>query len=286
MVRVPSRGLIRLHSLAVKKGLALERAWMPDTFHLIDIDGGKAKAPNGSQEVPSPCELPAPASWPYLLASVVTHVAYYFFMINAYRIGDLTLAYPLMRGVAPMITAVAGIVFLGELPAFVGWLGIVLIACGVIVLSWRPSLAAAGSHQGRAVGFALANAAVIAGYTIIDGIGARAAGSAWSYIVWLFVLDGLPFTIWILATRRSPFIAFVRAQPWRSLVAGGLSAGAYAISVWAMTRAPVALVAALRETSVLFAALLGGILLRERLSGGRWAGIAAVVAGVVALKIA
>ena len=230
--------------------------------------------------------LPAPASWPYLLASVATHVAYYFFMINAYRIGDLTLAYPLMRGVAPLITATLGIAFLHEMPAPAGWIGIALISAGVIVLSWRPGVAATGHHQGRAIGFALANAGVIAGYTIIDGIGARASGNAWSYIVWLFVLDGFPFTLWILTTRRKPFLAFLAAQPGRSLVAGALSAGAYAISVWAMTRAPVALVAALRETSVLFAALLGSRVLRERLSGQRWAGIAAVIAGVVALKIA
>jgi drug/metabolite transporter (DMT)-like permease len=230
--------------------------------------------------------LPAPASWPYLLASIATHVAYYFCMVNAYRIGDLTLAYPLMRGVAPLITAVLGIAFVGETPATLGWLGIALISGGVIALSWRPGVAAGGQHQGRAVGFALANAAVIAGYTIIDGIGARISGNAWSYIVWLFVLDGVPFTLWILATRRRPFLAFVAAQPWRSLVAGALSAGAYAISVWAMTRAPVALVAALRETSVLFAALLGSRLLRERLSRQRWLGIGAVVAGVIALKAA
>jgi drug/metabolite transporter (DMT)-like permease len=230
--------------------------------------------------------LPATASWPYLLASIVTHVAYYFFMISAYRIGDLTLAYPVMRGVAPLITAVLGIVFLEEVPAAAGWIGIAAISGGVIVLSWRPGVAASGQHQGRAIGFALANAGVIAGYTIIDGIGARAAGNAWSYIVWLFVLDGIPFTLWILGTRRRPFLAFLAAQPWRSLFAGALSAGAYAISVWAMTRAPVALVAALRETSVLFAALLGVRVLRERLTAQRWAGIAAVLAGVVAMKIA
>jgi len=230
--------------------------------------------------------LPAPASWPYLLASVVTHVAYYFFMINAYRIGDLTLAYPLMRGVAPLITATLGVAFLAEAPALAGWLGIALISGGVIVLSWRPGVAKGGQHQGRAIGFALANAGVIAGYTIIDGIGARLSGNAWSYIVWLFVLDGFPFTFWILATRRKPFLNFLAAQPGRSVIAGALSAGAYAISVWAMTRAPVALVAALRETSVLFAALLGSRLLRERLTAQRWTGIAAVLAGVVALKLA
>jgi drug/metabolite transporter (DMT)-like permease len=228
--------------------------------------------------------LPATASWPYLAASIVTHVAYYFFMINAYRIGDLTLAYPLMRGVAPLVTAVLGIAFLGETPAPLGWVGIALISAGVVALSWRPGLGARGQHQGRAVGFALANAAVIAAYTVIDGIGARLSGNAWAYIVWLFVLDGVPFTLWILATRRQAFVRFLATQPVRSAFAGALSAGAYAISVWAMTRAPVALVAALRETSVLFAALIGAAALRERLGLRRWVAIAAVVAGAGALK--
>ncbi len=227
---------------------------------------------------------PAPPSWPYLAASIVTHVAYYFFMINAYRVGDLTLAYPLMRGVAPLITAVLGIAFLGEAPAPLGWVGIALISAGVIALSWRPGLATTGHHQGRAVGFALANAGVIATYTIIDGIGARLSGNAWSYIVWLFVLDGVPFTVWILLTRRRRFLQFLAAQPGRSMVAGALSAGAYAISVWAMTRAPVALVAALRETSVLFAALLGTLLLGERIDRRRVSAVVAVVLGVAALK--
>ena len=229
---------------------------------------------------------PAQASWPYLAASIVTHVAYYFFMINAYRIGDLTLAYPLMRGVAPLITAVLGIAFLGETPARLAWVGIALISAGVIALSWRPGLAASGRHQGRAVGFALANAGVIAAYTIIDGIGARLSGNAWGYIVWLFVLDGVPFTLWILATRRHAFLQFLVAQAGRNVVAGALSAGAYAISVWAMTRAPVALVAALRETSVLFAALLGARFLGERIKPVRWMAIAAVLLGIAALKAA
>jgi len=227
--------------------------------------------------------LPAPQAWPYIVASVTVHLAYYALMIAAYRAGDLSLVYPLMRGVAPLLTAVAGIAVLGELPPLAGWLGIALISAGVFVLGYR----ALGHAPSRAaVGFALGNAGVIAVYTLIDGSGARASGNVWSYIVWLFVLDGIPFSLWMLATRRASFIASLRDRSSRALIGGGLSAGAYAISVWAMTKAPVALVASLRETSVLFATLIGARLLRERLSPRRWAGIGAVVAGVVALKLA
>lgn len=227
--------------------------------------------------------LPAPAAWPFIAASVTVHLAYYWLMISAYRLGDLSLVYPLMRGVAPLITAVAGIAVLGELPATLAWCGMLLISAGVFLLGMR---AFDHAPSRAALAFALANAAVIALYTLIDGQGARVSGNAWSYIVWLFVLDGIPFTLWMLATRRRAFVAHLRTRHRRAFVGGGLSAAAYAISVWAMTVAPVALVASLRETSVLFATLIGARLLHERLSARRWSGVAAVVCGVLALKAA
>ena len=231
--------------------------------------------------------LPAPASWPYIFGSIITHLAYYFLMVNAYRTGELSLVYPLMRGVAPLITAVLGIVWLRELPAPISWLGMLLISMGVIALALRPAgNAPLLAGHGRAVRFALANAAVIATYTIIDGTGARLAGDPWAYIVWLFVLDAIPFSLYMLATRKRAFVGALVERRWHGLIGGALSAGAYAISVWAMTKAPVALVASLRETSVLFATLIGARLLRERLTARRWAGVGAVVIGVVALKAA
>lgn len=227
--------------------------------------------------------VPPAAAWPFIAASVTVHLAYYWLMISAYRVGDLSLVYPLMRGVAPLITAVAGIAVLGEMPATIAWLGMLLISGGVFLLGYR----ALGHAPSRAaVVFALANAAVIALYTLIDGRGARVSGNAWSYIVWLFVLDGIPFSLWMLATRRRSFLAHLRGRSQRALAGGGLSAAAYAISVWAMTKAPVALVASLRETSVLFATMIGARLLHERLSPRRWAGVFAVVVGIVALKAA
>src|SRR5215471_19110264 len=203
---------------------------------------------------------PAPASWPYIAASALIHIAYYLLMVNAYRSGDLSLVYPLMRGTAPMITAVLGIFLLHEWPGALSWVGIALISLGV---------------------FALANAAVIAVYTIIDGRGARLAQGAWSYICWLFVVDALPFTLLVAYLRRGTYLREMYARRLRGLLGGGLSAAAYAISVWAMTKAPVALVASLRETSVLFAALIGARVLRERLSPRRWAGACAIVLGAL-----
>lgn len=229
--------------------------------------------------------LPNAASWPYIFGSIITHLAYYFLMVNAYRTGELSLVYPLMRGVAPLITALLGVVWLRELPPPLSWLGMLLISVGVVALALRPAgTAPLLAGHGRAVRFALGNAAVIAIYTIIDGTGARLAGNPWSYIVWLFVLDALPFSIYMLATRKRAFVVALIERRRHGLIGGTLSAGAYAISVWAMTKAPVALVASLRETSVLFATLIGARLLKERLTARRWAGVGAVVIGVMALK--
>jgi drug/metabolite transporter (DMT)-like permease len=231
--------------------------------------------------------VPEQASWPYIFGSVVVHLAYYFLMVNAYRTGELSLVYPLMRGVAPLITALLGIAWLREFPGPISWLGMLMISIGVIALALRPTgNAPVLIGHGRAVSFALGNAAVIAVYTIIDGTGARLAGDAWAYIVWLFVLDAIPFSIYMLVTRKREFAAALIERRWHGLIGGALSAGAYAISVWAMTKAPVALVASLRETSVLFATLIGARLLKERLTLRRWAGVVAVVIGVVALKAA
>jgi drug/metabolite transporter (DMT)-like permease len=227
--------------------------------------------------------LPAPASWPCIVASALIHLAYYWLMINAYRTGDLSLVYPLMRGTAPLITAVLGVAWLQELPSGAAWLGIGLISLGVFALALRT---AGYTPSGRAVSFALANAVVIAIYTIVDGTGARQSGNAWSYICWLFVVDAIPFTLYLAASRPRSFVHALATRRWRGLVGGGLSAGAYAISVWAMTQAPVAMVAALRETSVLFAALIGTRVLRERLGPRRWAGAVAIVLGAFALKLA
>jgi drug/metabolite transporter (DMT)-like permease len=226
---------------------------------------------------------PAEASWPFIAGSALIHIAYYLLMVNAYRTGDLSLVYPLMRGTAPMITAILGIILLQEWPSPFSWLGIALISLGVFALALRT---VDHTPSGAAIGFALANAAVIAAYTIVDGRGARLAQGAWSYICWLFVVDALPFTLMVAFVRGRTFIKAMYERRWRGLIGGGLSAAAYAISVWAMTLAPVAMVASLRETSVLFAALIGTKVLRERLSARRWAGACAIVLGALALKLA
>ena len=225
--------------------------------------------------------FPDRAAWPFMALSAAIHFAYYVTLAGAYRRGDLSFAYPLMRGVAPLIVTLLGVVFLGERPTATMLAGIALISLGILVIAWY----AGGRHTPAAAKWALGNALIIAVYTLVDGAGARASGNAASYVVWLIFLEGLPYLAWIRATRGRPAFAYI-ASRWRRGIAGGAaSLAAYGIALWAMTRAPVAVVAALREVSVLFAAGIGAIVLKEAFGWRRMAGAAAVVAGVAALRL-
>ena len=225
--------------------------------------------------------LPAAASWKFAAASAIVHFGYYLTLAKAYRVGDLSFAYPLMRGSAPLLVTVLGVLFLREWPAPQVTLGIALICAGIVSIAFVRR----GAHPPAAKWWAFANAAIIASYTLIDGAGARASGNPWAYVSWLIFLEGLPFLLWV-RWRCGASATRYFGQSWRRGVAGGAaSLGAYAIVLWAMTRAPVAAVAALRETSVLFAALIGAVWLREGFGLPRLAGAASVVLGVAALKL-
>ncbi|MFM7808051.1 MAG: EamA family transporter, partial [Planctomycetota bacterium] len=221
-------------------------------------------------------------AWPFIGASVAMHMAYYGLLAGAYRHGDLALTYPLMRGVAPLLTTLLGATLLGEWPGSLAVVGIALICAGVIALAARSS---SRTPSRRATAMALANAGVIAAYTLIDGAGARRSGDALGYAAWIFAANAVPCTAWICATRGRAFWRHVASHPARAAGGGALSGVAYAICIWAMTIAPISLVAALRETSVLFAAVIGSRLLRERLTWLHWAGVAAVVAGIAATRL-
>ena len=230
--------------------------------------------------------LPRTEAWPFIAASLVIHVGYYIALVGAYQNGDLGLTYPIMRGFAPLLVALGSGVVIGESPSAAAWVGIVGITVGVALVG----LAHPGEalHHRKALAFAFANAAIIALYTLVDGQGVRVAGEALRYVMVLFVLDGIayPLLVWLRrdAQGRRDILQYAR-QRWPVATLGGsASIGSYAIALWAMTRAPVASVAALRETSVLFAALLGTLLLKERFGLQRAIGTGVIVAGVMALR--
>lgn len=253
---------------------------------------------------------PRREAWPFIATSLVIHIGYYIALVGAYRHGDLGLTYPIMRGFAPLLVALASSAFIGEAPTSAAWLGIAGITLGVALVGLaRPSpqapglrqvadnpqgLSASGLspgqalHHGKALGFAFANAGIIAVYTVVDGLGVRASGDALRYVMLLFVLDGVayPLGVWLRRSKqaRRDIVAYARKRWPVAALGGSASIGSYAIALWAMTRAPVASVAALRETSVLFAALLGTWLLKERFGVQRAFGTCVIVAGVVALR--
>jgi len=228
---------------------------------------------------------PSAAAWPFIGLSMLIHIGYYIALSGAYRHGDLSVTYPLMRGVAPLLVALAASVALGEALTWHGWLGMLCISVGVMLLALSRQVYA----MPKAVAFALANAVIIALYTVVDGQGVRLAGgtlhSTLQYVAAIFVLDGWPFALMILARRGKAFPRYARKR-WPVASGGALaSLGSYGIALWAMTQAPVATVAALRETSVLFAVIIGVMFLKERVTLQRAVGAGAVVCGVMALRM-
>jgi drug/metabolite transporter (DMT)-like permease len=228
-------------------------------------------------------QLPAPASWPWLIASVAIHFLYYLAVAGALRHGDLSHVYPLMRGCAPLMVALASIAGLVDQLTTSMWAGVVLISAGIIapVVLRRNGL----GTPARGTMIAIGNAVIIAAYTIVDGNGTRLSGDAISYGQWLFLLNAMPLAVFTLAWRKDQIAAYVRERWAMGLLGGVLSMGSYAIVLWAMTRAPVAGVAALRETSVIFAALIGSFLLREGSIAPRVAGAVLVACGIAALRL-
>lgn len=234
--------------------------------------------------------LPPVAAWPYMGASLFIHIGYYIALAGAYKHGDLSLTYPVMRGCAPLLVAMGSLSFVGEAISATAWAGIALLCVGVVTLGLSPSALRENDEgrRGKALAFALANAAIIALYTVIDGIGVRISGDALAYVATLFLFDGIPFLLLVLWRRpgqRRAALAYMAGRWKLALVGSAASLGSYGIALWAMTRAPIAIVAALRETSVVFAALIGALFLREAFGWQRAAGTLVIVAGVMMLRL-
>ncbi len=234
--------------------------------------------------------LPPPVAWPFIAASLLIHVAYYITLAGAYKHGDLGMTYPIMRGSAPLLVALGSSFVLGESLSPLAWIGVLAVTAGVLLVGLsQPGEAL---HHRRALGFALANACVIATYTFVDGTGVRATVAAGhlavSYVMVLFVLDGFPYPALVYFRRdavgRRAILDYARRRWPLAALGGAASMGSYTIALWAMTKAPVASVSALRETSVLFASALGVWVLKERFGVQRAAGAAVIMAGVVALR--
>lgn len=222
--------------------------------------------------------LPAPEAWPWLLASGLVHTAYQLFLAYAYEQGDLSRVYPIARGAAPMLVLVVSLLALGD--PLRGWelAGILVLGCGIALMArgvWQ------NGESRRLLPFALGAALATAGYTLTDGLGARVSGQPVAYVGWLMVVAAVVYTPAVIGLRGWGVVR-ASARGWAlGMMAASASIGAYAIAVWAMTRAPIALVGALRETSILFAVLIGWLWFGERMDRGK-----ALAAGLIVLGVA
>ncbi|MGD0503787.1 MAG: DMT family transporter [Steroidobacteraceae bacterium] len=223
--------------------------------------------------------LPSPdaASWPYLAVSTVLELLYGIVLATAYRVSDLSHAYPLMRGTAPLLVAAASSALLGERLSGAVWLGIALLSCALISLVFEGR---SRRQPSSATALALLNAVLIAAYTMVDGVGARRSGHPVAYGLWLFTLIGVPWFIWAAVAHRRDGWAKIRSGIPIGVLCGAFSLASYVLALWAMTRAPIASVAAVRETSIVFGTLLGAFVLHEHVTWIR-ASAACVIAAAV-----
>jgi multidrug transporter EmrE-like cation transporter len=272
--------------LAVLLAAVMHAGW--NTIAKRNVGGGNAVVVGVMAAWPALLVLPfagAPsrAAWSALVASSLIHIVYFRVLARAYTHGELSIAYPLMRGVPPLVVAAVAALFLGEMLNVPAWLGVAVLVAGVLVLGWDGFSAGALNH--RSARYVAIQVVVIAAYTLVDAAGVRASGNPLAYIAWLFVLTAIALVV----STRAPLVAAYR-NGGRTLpiaaAGGALTFASYAVVLWAMTRAPVALVAALRETSSLFGAAFGALLLDERFGVRRWVALALIGGGVAAMRLA
>jgi drug/metabolite transporter (DMT)-like permease len=242
---------------------------------------GSASAVAGLCVVPW-VRVPSGAAWPYLLGSVAVHVVYLLLLMRSYRLGDFNRMYPLARGTSPLVVAVLAVTVVGQPLSGLHAAGVVAVSAGLAVLV----LAGGAFHSSdrSAVTAAVLTGLAIASSTVLDGVGVRHAGSTLGYIGWLFLLQGPIFPLLMLAQRRRRLLADVRPFVALGLVSGLVSVAAYGIVIWAQTRSNLASVAALRELSIVFAAVIGMVFFHERFGWVRTAGAALAVVGVLLLN--
>jgi drug/metabolite transporter (DMT)-like permease len=222
---------------------------------------------------------PPREAWPYLVLSVAIHLCYWVTLFKGYDSGDLSHVYTLSRGTAPLLVALGAAVTAHEIPPPVKMAGIALVSAGVMLVGASPNAPL------RATLWALAIGLCISGYSLVDALGARAGGNAIQYVGWTTGLMSIPM-IGFAMLRRGPkrLLRAAAVAPWRGIAIGVISFAGYGLVLWAQTFAPIAQVTALRETSVVFGALIAFVFLRERLGARRWAGalIVALGAGLIA----
>ncbi|WP_043239103.1 DMT family transporter [Stutzerimonas azotifigens] len=225
--------------------------------------------------------LPASGSWGYIAVSAGIHVLYFVLIGAAYQSGDMGHAYPLMRGAPPLIVALASGPLIGEQLSLSAWSGVLIVCAGILgLLLANPT----SLSSGRTTWLALLNAATVAAYTLVDGAGVRLSGNPAAYTMWMFLLTAIPILAWAVWHRKEAALKHLRARWPLMLMGGACSLGAYILVLWAMTHAPIAMVAALRETAIAFGIAISTFVLREHGGYHRICAAFVILLGAVALK--
>ncbi|MDT9692163.1 DMT family transporter [Streptomyces sp. P9(2023)] len=227
--------------------------------------------------------LPASGAWPYLVASAVLHVAYMVLLMRSFTLGDFGQMYPIARGTAPLAVTLLAAVFVDEIPSGRQLTGVAVACAGLTGLALWGIRGSGGSGRGpnwAALLAAGATGLAIAAYTVVDGVGARASGTPLGYIAWLMILEGSPLPAYAMWTRRGALLAQLRPHAVRGLCGAALSVPAYGLVLWAQTKAPLAPVAALRESSIIVGAAIGAVFFKERFGGPRMAAAGLMVVGI------
>ena len=219
---------------------------------------------------------------PWVLAAGCTHFFYKFFLTYAYERGDLSRVYPIARGAAPLVVGMVSGFVLADVISPLEYAGIAVLGCGILLMA--QGVFANGENR-KLIPYALGSACATACYTLIDGTGARISGDAVAYVAWVFVVDGVFFAVGMLAWKGAAVLPRDGRAWGVGMIAAAASYGAYAVSVWAMTIAPIAVVAALRETSILFAVLIGWLAFGETMTKGKAAAAAVIVGGVMLTRL-
>jgi len=227
--------------------------------------------------------LPAPESWPYLAGGVALHLGYQFFLLFAYRNGEFTQVYPIARGSAPLIVAFVSTAFLGVVFSTLQTTAIMMIGVGLMSLILVRN--ADGARNAKAGGLALATGCFIAAYSLVDGLGARQAGTALGFFAWLSLFNTIIFAAIMTACKPGLIRRVAREGRRIAIIGGGASFFAFAIVIWGFTKAPIALVTALRETSIVFALLIGVFFMKERMNLAKIVSIAVTLSGAVLLRL-
>lgn len=224
---------------------------------------------------------PSVASWPFLVVSCALQVVYTVLVAKTYQVSDMSQTYPLMRGTAPLLVALISVLALGDSLSGLAWSGIGVICLSILAMAMNGRM-----RSRKGIGLALLNACFIAGYTLVDGSGVRLSDTALGYTLWTFLMNGFCLLAWAMMARRREATRYLRLHWKKGLLGGVGTLGSYGLALWAMTQAPLAVVAALRETSILFGALIAFVLLKEKVAGLRIAAALGIAGGAMLLRLA